>query len=63
MTFTFAINPLGMVIVNDLVSDKTDLLIREGDVISLRGAGKGRIAGFGGNSRKGRLFVNAELYL
>lgn len=53
---------LGMVIVNDLVSDKTDLQIREGDVISLRGAGKGRIASFGGNSRKGRLFVNAEIY-
>ena len=53
---------LGMVIVNDLVSDKTDLQLREGDVISLRGAGKGRIAGFGGSSRKGRLFVNAEIY-
>ena len=53
---------LGMVIVNDLPSDKTDLPIREGDVISLRGAGKGRVASFGGNSRKGRLFVNAEIY-
>ena len=51
-----------MVIVNDLVSDKTDLQIREGDVLSLRGAGKGRIASFGGSSRKGRLFVNAEIY-
>ncbi len=54
---------LGMVIVNDLVSDKQDLQLREGDVLSLRGAGKGRIVAFGGNSRKGRLFVNAEIYL
>ena len=53
---------LGMVIVNDLVSDKTDLQIKEGDTLSLRGAGKGRIASFGGSSRKGRLFVNAEIY-
>ena len=53
---------LGMVIVNDLVSDKTDLQLREGDVLSLRGAGKGRLVSFGGNSRKGRLFVNAEIY-
>ena len=53
---------LGMVIVNDLVSDKTDTQLREGDVLSLRGAGKGRLVSFGGNSRKGRLFVNAEIY-
>ena len=29
---------------------------------SLRGKGKGRITGFGGNSRKGRLFVYGEIY-
>jgi RNA-binding protein YlmH len=28
----------------------------------LRGAGKGRIAELGGSSRKGRLFVTAEVY-
>lgn len=54
---------LGMVMVNDLVSDKTDLQLHEGDVLSLRGSGKGRLVSFGGSSRKGRLFVNAELYL
>ncbi len=53
---------LGMVIVNDLMSDKTDMQLREGDVLSLRGAGKGRLVSFGGSSRKGRLFVNAEIY-
>lgn len=40
---------------------KTDAPIREGDVISLRGAGKGSVTGTGGTSRKGRLFVYAEL--
>ena len=41
---------------------KTDKAVREGDVLSLRGAGKGKITGTGGTSRKGRLFVYAELY-
>ena len=54
---------LGLLTINDLVSDKPDLIVHEGDVISLRGAGKGRIASFGGSSRKGRLYVNAEIYL
>lgn len=41
---------------------KTDYQVREGDIISLRGAGKGKITGTGGTSRKGRLFVYAEIY-
>lgn len=41
---------------------KPDAPVREGDVLSLRGAGKGRVAEIGGSSRKGRLFVTAELY-
>ncbi len=41
---------------------KTDQLIREGDILSLRGRGKGKISGTGGTSRKGRLFVYAEIY-
>lgn len=41
---------------------KPDAPVREGDVLSLRGAGKGRIAEIGGSSRKGRLFVTAEIY-
>lgn len=40
---------------------KTDRIVREGDVISLRGAGKGSVTGTGGTSRKGRLFVYAEI--
>ena len=41
---------------------KPDAPVREGDVLSLRGAGKGRVREIGGSSRKGRLFVTAELY-
>lgn len=41
---------------------KTDCAVREGDIISLRGAGKGKVSGTGGTSRKGRLFVYTEVY-
>ena len=41
---------------------KTDCSVNVGDIISLRGAGKGKISGTGGNSKKGRLFVYAEIY-
>ena len=41
---------------------KPDAAVREGDVLTLRGTGKGRIREIGGSSRKGRLFVTAELY-
>ena len=41
---------------------KVDAPVKEGDMISLRGSGKGKLAGLGGNSRKGRLFVNCEVY-
>ena len=41
---------------------KPDAPVKEGDVLALRGAGKGRIAEIGGSSRKGRMFVTAELY-
>ena len=41
---------------------KPDAAVREGDVLTLRGTGKGRIREIGGSSRKGRMFVTAELY-
>ena len=41
---------------------KADCPVHEGDILSLRGAGKGRVVEIGGNSRKGRIFVNAELF-
>ena len=54
---------LGLVTLNYTVCEKTDAPVSEGDVISVRGKGKGRIAQLGGLSRKERLFVDAELFL
>ncbi len=51
----------GAVSVNYEECLKCDRPVREGDVISLRGAGKGSVTGTGGTSRKGRLFVYAEI--
>lgn len=53
----------GAVSLNYAECVKTDTTVKEGDVLSLRGRGKGEITGFGGQSRRGRLFVNAEIYL
>ena len=49
--------------VNYHESLKCDLDVREGDVISLRGKGKGRITELGGTSRKGRLFITGEVFV
>ncbi len=54
---------MGLVSLNYAVCDKTDAPVAEGDVISLRGHGKGRVAALGGRSKKDRLFVEAEVYL
>lgn len=42
---------------------RPDAAVRQGDVLSLRGHGKGEIAAFGGVSRKGRMFVECEKYI
>ena len=52
----------GNVSINYQESLKTDFSVKDGDIVSLRGAGKGRVTGTGGTSRKGRLFVYAEIY-
>ena len=52
----------GLVSLNYTECLKTDQPVSEGDVLSLRGAGKGKLTAFGGSSRKGRLFVTAEIY-
>ena len=51
----------GNVSINYQVSLRTDFGVKEGDILSLKGAGKGSITGTGGTSRKGRLFVYAEI--
>ena len=52
----------GLVSVNYEQCLKTDLQVRQGDTVSLRGVGKGIVGAAGGSSRKGRLFINAEIY-
>lgn len=51
---------LGLVSLNYAICDRTDAPIREGDVISLRGKGKGSVKEIGGRSKKDRLFITAE---
>lgn len=41
---------------------KADCIVKEGDILSLKGKGKGSISGMGGTSRKGRLFVYGDIY-
>lgn len=54
---------LGVLSLNYTPCLKPDAPVKEGDVLSLRGKGKGRITEIGGSSRKGRMFVSAELFL
>ncbi len=53
----------GNLSLNYELCEKPDAPVREGDVISIRGRGKGRVLSFGGTSRKGRQFVSGEFYL
>ena len=53
----------GMLSLNYSVCDRTDAPVHGGDILSLRGHGKGVVAELGGNSRKGRIFVTAEIYI
>ncbi len=42
---------------------RPDATVRAGDVLSLRGYGKGAITETGGQSRKGRLFISGEVWI
>ena len=52
---------LGAASLNYAPCEKADAPVREGDVISLRGRGKGTLTAVGGRSRKDRLFAEAEI--
>ena len=54
---------LGAASLNYAVCDRVDAAVKPGDVISLRGRGKGCLTGEGGRSRKDRLFLEAEIFL
>lgn len=51
----------GLVSLNYSECVKADAAVRAGDIISLRGKGKGSIRDCGGMSKKGRIFVTAEI--
>ncbi len=53
----------GAVTLNYVQCLHVDAPISEGDVISIRGRGKGAVSAIGGQSRKDRTFVEAEIYL
>ena len=53
---------LGAVSINYSETIKPDFAVKEGDILSLRGSGKGQITALGGLSKKGRQFVTAEIW-
>ena len=53
---------LGAVSINYSETIKPDFAVKEGDILSLRGSGKGQLTGLGGLSKKGRQFVTAEIW-
>lgn len=53
----------GLVSLNYSVCLKADSQIKENDVISFRGKGKGKITEVGGKTKKDRMFVSAEVYV
>lgn len=53
----------GAVSLNYVQCLRVDAPISEGDVISIRGRGKGAVTAVGGQSRKDRTFLEAEIYL
>ena len=52
----------GAASLNSSVCMKLDAAVEEGDIISLRGYGKGELSAEGGRSRKGRTFWTAKIY-
>ena len=53
----------GRVQVNWEDCQKSDRLLSEGDVLTVRGSGKCRLSAVGGVTKKGRIFITVERYL
>lgn len=53
----------GRVSLNHLECQRPDARVGEGDVVTLRGEGKGRVLSCGGTTRKGRVSVEGERYI
>ncbi len=54
---------MGAASLNYSPCERTDAPVKAGDIISLRGYGKGRLKAVGGRSKKDRLFIEAEAYV
>jgi len=54
---------MGLVQLNYSPCLRTDAAVKEGDVLSFRGKGKGTVAEVGGQSKKDRTFVTAEVWV
>ena len=52
----------GLVLLNHVETMKPDAQVAEGDLINLKRSGRIRITGIGGRSRKGRIYVEMEVY-
>lgn len=53
----------GLVFVNSASAERTDMQVREGDKLVLRGKGKAFLRQVGGRTRKDRIFIITERYL
>lgn len=53
----------GLVTLNYTPCIKVDREVKCGDIISVRGKGKGEISEFGGQSRRGRTFIKGQIYI
>lgn len=53
----------GLVFVNSMQAEKTDLQVKEGDKLVLRGKGKAFLREVGQRTRKDRIFIVTERYL
>ena len=53
----------GLVFVNSIQSEKTDMQVNEGDKLVLRGKGKAYLREIGGRTRKDRLYITIERYV
>ena len=51
----------GLVFVNGILSSKSDMKLKDGDVISIRGKGKATLS-VGGTSKKDRIFITLDIW-
>lgn len=53
----------GKVVLNGRTVEKNSVVLREGDVFSVRGCGKYRYCGTGNETRKGRIYIHLKQYI